>query len=154
MAIKQGAPGITQFDDVEDFFAAEEKARVEADARVQPYQAAVKVGDFVVRAACGMIIYGEVLDPCKSEEPEEGLSPEDLEEIRAEMEVERQSWAQPEMKNYRFSRCYSQACPEGELGDFHVSSVLCVIPPVAFKEAQRQGWPMRAEFVKAAANLS
>lgn len=115
MAIKQVAPGITQFDDVEDFFAAEEKARVEADARVQPYQAAVKVGDFVVRAACGMIIYGEVLDPCKSEEPEEGLSPEDLEEIRAEMEVERQSWAQPEMKNYRFPGATRRRARRGKL---------------------------------------
>jgi len=64
-----------------------------------------------------------------------------------------EGYQQAHLRHYRFCRCFSVACPEGEVGDVHVSTVLCLISR-AFFEAMRQaglpatawqaGWQMEA----------
>ena len=84
-----------------------------ADARVQPWQAAIRPGDcFVMEAEDGLLVFGEVL---------EGSEP-------------------GELQHYRFCRCYSEACPEGELGDVHVSAIQCIISQRLFERAREKGW--------------
>ena len=41
-----------------------------------------------------------------------------------------EGYQEAHLRHYRFCRCFSVACPEGEVGDVHVSTVLCrVINP-------------------------
>jgi len=62
-------------------------------SKTRLWRAAVKPGDcFVMDSGDGFLVFGEVL-----EDGEPGR-----------------------LRHYRFCRCYSEACPEGELGDVHV----------------------------------
>ncbi len=88
------------FDSVEEIFEAERKAREAADARVQDWQAKIKVGDYFRQETdYGFEIYGEVLEECEAEH----------------------------LKYYRFCYCFSVACPLGEKGDVHVCQITEVI---------------------------
>jgi hypothetical protein len=100
------------FDSIEEAWERIEQARKAADGRVAPWQAAAKPGDCFVYFADDLVIYGEVLE-CYDE---------------------------PRLRHYRFSRCYSAACPEGELGDVHVSVILRFISRQEFEEARQRGW--------------
>jgi len=122
---------------MEDFFELERRAREAADQKVQPRQAALKVGDFFVRQAHGLTVYSEVLDAAAL--ILDGRAVEDLtEEEREEYEGVRDSYK--EMENYRFTRSYSRVCPKGELGDVHVSTVSRVISREEFRAAQKNEW--------------
>jgi len=44
----------------------------------------------------------------------------------------------------RFCRCHSVACPEGELGDVHVSTVRCRISRRFLEQMRQAGWAMEA----------
>ena len=116
---------IQMFDSNEEMLNAVRRAREAADAQVQPWQAAIKPGDFFVRVAmlCSelLTIYGEII---------ESPYPED-----------REIFAQPHMRHYRLSKCFSEACPEGEMGDVHVSSIRAVIEQEEFEFARLKGWP-------------
>jgi len=93
--------------------AAIEEARIAADAKVKPCQAAVKPGDcFVSDSGEGFAVLGEVLEGC----PEGRL------------------------QHYRFSRCHSAVCPEGELGDVHVSTIRFVVTREFFEAMRSEGW--------------
>jgi hypothetical protein len=96
------------FEEMMDDLQANMKA---ADARVQPWQAEIKVGDcFRESTPYGFDIYGEVL---------EGYEEEHL-------------------QNYRFCYCFSVACSEGERGDVHVSVVSEVITREEFEETKKK----------------
>ena len=102
-----------------EFFATHEEAmaRIEecrkaADARVKPWQAALKPGERFIYLAEDLLIFGEVLETYEEER----------------------------LKHYRFCRCYSVACPEGELGDVHVSVVLAPVSRAFFEAMREQGW--------------
>jgi hypothetical protein len=43
-------------------------------------------------------------------------------------------------QHYRFCRCFSVVCPEGELGDVHVSTVRCIMSRGLFERLKEQGW--------------
>jgi hypothetical protein len=103
------------FDSLDDMFSEMERQRGIADGQVQPYQAAAKPGDFYRQnTELGFPIYGKILrDP----EPR----PERL-------------------KHYRFVQAYSVACPEGEMGDVHVSQIDEIISPAVFQVAREMGW--------------
>lgn len=107
-------------DNLEDFFAAENSAREEADSTVQSFQKRLQAGDCFLRYLPDMdlVIWGEVI---------EGQP------------------ADATMKNYRYARCYSQICPEGEYGDVHVSSVASAIGRSQFNEGRERGWPSDIE---------
>jgi len=89
-----------------------------ADARVKPWQAAVKVGDCFI-ADSGeedLVVFGEVLE----------------------------GYQEAHLRHYRFCRCFSVACPEGEVGDVHVSTVLCLVSRAFFEAMRQEGWQMEA----------
>jgi len=98
---------ITFYDSAEEMLDALTEAMEAADSRVQEWQKAIKKGDcFWQETEYGFNIYGEVL-----EDEYEG-----------------------DLQHYRFCKCFSEACPEGELGDTHVSIVSGIISREEFTE--------------------
>ena len=89
-----------------------------ADARVKPWQAAVKVGDCFIADGGeeDLVVFGEVLE----------------------------GYPEAHLRHYRFCRCFSVACPEGEVGDVHVSTVLAVVSRAFFEAMRQEGWQMEA----------
>ncbi len=103
------------FDSFEEMMARLNEQILRADAEVENWQARIKPGDYFRRSSgYGFDIYGEVL---QEEEPRE---------LR--------------LRPYRFCNCYSVACPEGEMGDVHVSTIEVLLSKAEFEEAQEQGW--------------
>lgn len=120
---------ITEYDSLEEMFQAIAAAEKEASAKVTDEQrAAFQVGDLFFRFAQGVAIYGEIVDPTLHAEDEEEV--EDL----------RETYNQVHMRNYRFTRCFSVMCPEGELGDTHLST-MHKISQRQFEMARGMGWP-------------
>lgn len=103
------------FDDLDDMFEHMRKDMDEADSRVETWQARIKAGDYFARwSALGFHVYGEILE---EEEPrDKGL------------------------EHYRLCRGYSMACPEGEMGDIHVSTIDELITREQFESAKGRGW--------------
>ncbi len=100
---------------MEEMLQRMEEARTAADARVQPWQAAIKPGDHFTRdSGYGFPIYGHVET---EEEPRE-----------------------PHLQHYRFCHCYSIACVEGEYGDVHVCTIDKLLDSGSFEEARQRGW--------------
>lgn len=82
-----------------------------ADERVQEWQKAIKKGDyFWQETEYEFSIYGEVL-----ENDYEG-----------------------ELQHYRFCKCYSSACPEGEIGDVHLSVISGILTREEFEERMQE----------------
>jgi len=72
----------------------------------------VKPGDcFMSDSGEGFLVFGEVLE----------------------------GYPEGRLQHYRFCRCYSVACPEGELGDVHVSTIRCIVFDVACCAGRCQG---------------
>lgn len=103
-----------------EFFATHEEAMQRlteamkaADARVLPRQAALKPGDLFIAESDGdFLVFGKVLEGYKEKR----------------------------LRHYRFCRCFSEVCPEGELGDVHVSTILRKLSREAFEQAREKGW--------------
>ena len=55
-----------------------------------------------------------------------------------------EGYTEAHLRHYRFCRCHSVACPEGELGDVHVSTVLCLVSRAFFEAMRQEGWQMEA----------
>jgi len=86
-----------------------------ADQNVKPWQAAIKPGEYFQRYnQLGFTIYGEILQ-------EEEKRPNHL-------------------KHYRLCRAYSVACPQGEMGDIHVSTIDALLSRELFDTARQRGW--------------
>lgn len=99
-----------------------------ADARILPWQNALKKGDrfFYYSAEAEVVIWGEVLE----------------------------DQTDPEMFGYRFCRCYSPIVPTGEMGDVHVSVIHRVVSSDVFEMARATGWPHDEEtFTRFAARI-
>ena len=106
------------FDSLEAAQARLRQAMEAADGRVRPWQAAVKVGDCFI-ADSGeedLVVFGEVLE----------------------------GYQEAHLRHYRFCRCFSVACPEGEVGDVHVSTLVCLVNREFFEAMRREGWQMEA----------
>jgi hypothetical protein len=79
-----------------------------ADERVQGWQKAIKKGDcFWQETEYGFKIYGKVL---------------------------KNAYREKHLRNYRFCKCYSEACPEGETGDVHTSVIGGLLTGEEFEE--------------------
>jgi hypothetical protein len=106
------------FDSLEEAQQRLRQAMEAADARVKMWQAAVKVGDCFIADGGeeGLLVFGEVLE----------------------------GYQEPHLQHYRFCRCYSVACPEGELGDVHISTILNWICRECFERLRQRGWQMEA----------
>ena len=121
---------IISFGSFEEMMDHIEQGTEQAQQNVVSWQEAVKEGDYIVRAMpeLGLIVYAQVV--------ERDLSP-DPDERAYEEESNKHSHA----NGYRFCRAFSAACPEGELGDIHVSVMDATISKAVFEAAQQAGWP-------------
>lgn len=121
---------ITFYSSFEEMLQAEESARRVADARVRPTQAAIKPGQYFINYIhdLGFPVFGEILDIKKL-----GADPEEQEYID-------ESYAQPHMKYFRPTKAYSIPCPEGEIGDIHLSEIDAIIDPELFVFYRDNGW--------------
>ena len=99
---------ISFYESIEEMLDDLSKAMQAADEKVKPWQAQIKKGDcFWQDTEYGFKIYGKVLKNAYHEE---------------------------HLRNYRFCRCYSSACPEGELGDVHVCTIGGLMTKEEFEE--------------------
>jgi len=88
---------IETVESIEELVIAQRQAIESADARVKAWQRQIKVGEcFWILEPDGLEIFGEVIS--------------DYNTI-------------PHRRNFRECRCYSAACPEGEVGDVHVATM-------------------------------
>ena len=98
---------ITFYDTTEEMFDALQTAMEDADSEVKDWQKALKRGHcFRQETEYGFDIYGKVL-----EDNYEG-----------------------DLQHYRFCFCFSEACPDGEQGDVHVSVVTELLDKSTFDE--------------------
>jgi len=99
---------ITFYDSTEEMLDDLSKAMQAADEKVKSWQAQIKKGDcFWQDTEYGFNIYGEVL---------------------------KNAYRRKELKHYRFCKCYSEACPEGETGDVHTSVIGGLLTREEFEE--------------------
>lgn len=113
----------TSYNTIDEMFKDLVEAREEADARVQPWQVEIKPGDlYMENTEYGFQIFGKIL---KSEG--EGSK----------------FYQEPHMKNYRLVKAFSVACPEGEMGDVHVSSITRKLSQWEFELAKDFKWNIR-----------
>jgi hypothetical protein len=104
---------VESFDTIEAAGQAIARAMKAADARVVHWQAQVKPGDcFMCDSGEGFPVFGEVLE----------------------------GYPEGRLQHYRFCRCHSVACPEGALGDVHVSTIWCLVSRGLFERLREQGW--------------
>lgn len=121
---------ITFYDSFEEMMEDLGRAMKEADARVKPTQAGIEPGQYFINFRYGLDlpIFGEILDIKKL-----GVDEEEQEYIN-------RSYSQPHMRFYRPTKAYSMACPEGEIGDIHLSEVDAIIDPELFGFYRENGW--------------
>ena len=106
---------IESFESFDEMWHYLHEQKETADAQVQPWQCEAKSGDFFrKRSECDFPIYGMIF---REEEPRE-----------------------PGLENYRFAKCYSIACPQGELGDIHVSTIERLLTESEFLGAWKRRW--------------
>ena len=134
---------ITFYNSDEEMWADLGRAMDEADARVTEEQKRYRSGDIVLSdSGYGFPIFHELLDNEKivrenllkygDEYEDEGIYTLDL-------------YNEPHMKYYRFANNYSEVCPEGELGDFHISEGLYRIPREAFEYLKEKDFRLNGD---------
>jgi len=109
---------IAFYDSTEEMLDDLNQAMQAADEKVKPWQAQIKKGDcFWYDTEYGFKIYGEVLKNafCSSV-------------------TRRNENREKHLRNYRFCKCYSEVCPEGETGDVHTSVVGGLLTRAEFAE--------------------
>lgn len=116
-------------DSDDEFFAEIDAAREAADARVVPWQVHVRAGDLALS-------FNHDLEGWVGVEILDALHGADADERKYLAET----YGAPEMKHYRFARAFSPVCPDGELGDVHVSTLACLVPREAFDAARAADW--------------
>ncbi len=75
-------------------------------------------GCYIVRVAHGLVIFSEI----------------------------EHDYAEPNMQGFVFGAHYSVACPLGELGDVHRSTVLAVIDKEQFENAKARNWDVETSY--------
>ena len=99
---------VTFYNSTEEMWDALGEAMEAADENTQEWQKAIKKGDcFWQETEYGFNIYGKVL---------------------------KNAYRKKHLRNYRFCKCYSEACQEGELGDVHVSVISGILSREEFEE--------------------
>lgn len=123
-------PFLTLYDSFEEMMEDLGRAIQGADARVRSAQAGIRPGQYFINFRHGrdLPIFGEVLDIRKLGHDEE------------EQKYINEQYAEPHMTFFRPTRCYSMACPEGEVGDTHLSEVDAIIDRELFEYYRENGW--------------
>ena len=112
MTVRRISPTIVSSDSVAELLGYQAEREAEANARITPWQAAIKVGDclrYAFEHAADLTVYAEVLRTRKG-------------------------------RPYIFVRAYSIVVPGGEMGDIHRSVAAEVITREALEAARRLGW--------------
>ena len=105
------------FDTFDEMMDAIEVGSIEADGRVKPWQSEIKPGDFFVQTTpYDFLIFGIVLE-CDDEFYKSEIG-----------------------RNFRFCKCYSVACEDGEMGDVHVSQIGKIITKETFDKFKDRNW--------------
>ena len=106
---------VISFDSVEEMFDAEADAQARANANSQDWQKDLHKGDYFVKdSGLGFPIFGRVL----------------------------REYKQKGMTGYRLCECYSVACPYGERGDVHISTIGKKIDEDIFTRFKEKGWSL------------
>ncbi len=99
---------ITFYNTTEEILDDLSKAMQAADENTQDWQKAIKKGDcFWQDTEYGFQIYGVVL---------------------------KNAYSEKHLKSYRFCKCFSESCPEGEIGDVHLSVIGGLLTREEFEE--------------------
>jgi len=118
---------VIPFDDLEKAWEYIRKGREEADARVQPWQEAMQVGNCYILVWGDLTIYGEVIENPYKEDQE--------------------LLARPENRYLRFVRAFSKVCPDGEIGTEHVANFILQISRDDLEWAREHGWPDAVDYL-------
>lgn len=116
---------IIPINDFDDFIKKISEMNARANKNVEDWQKEFSVGDCFVRFHDDLVIYGKV------------LSSDD-----------------PEMRHVRFTNCYSELCPSGEVGNTHISSISLKITKAQFNIAKESNWPCDLKIVHSLLNIS
>ena len=106
---------------LDEFLAQEAKNQEIAALNIPSWAGNIKVGDYFVREWEDLTIWGVVLP----NEWEAGVV------------------TSYEGRAYRFARNYSIECPNGELGDVHLSEIGRLVSKAEFEKAKADGWAKR-----------
>lgn len=123
--MKSRRPGVVSFDTVEEMFEAVAQLNAEAaEMPVEQWQKDLKPGDCFLRVynigePVPLNIYGEVIDV---------TDPEDAELMESRPDL-------------RMCKCYSQLCPEGELGTVFIVAMTQPLTREQFEAARLSRWP-------------
>jgi hypothetical protein len=118
----------------DDFTVVERAAKDEAAARTAEAQKQIKPGDFYKReTGFGFDIYGEILEAPK---PEMACGEEGSFDLTAGCkDCEDREYCESLIEE----DFYKTACPDGELGDVHIST-MSKISKEEFEEAKERRW--------------
>lgn len=125
------------FNNLDDMFTAMREAEEEANANTTDAQRAITWGDhwFSPHPDIGLTVFGEIyasLDALAEEERKHGAEEDEISDM-----IERETGSFT--RGYRFGTAYSPACPEGELGSTHVST-MAKISEQEFELARLMNW--------------
>lgn len=130
--------GFIEFGSLDEMFAAQAEAEKVANDNVLPKQREITWGTYWMRPTDdGIIIWGYVmtLDEVIQEEIEYSYP----DEPEVDPTAIRSHFTERYERGYRYGRAHSLWCPEGELGDSHIS-VLWPITKEDFELAKTSGW--------------
>lgn len=122
------------YDSPEEMFEAIGRGVEAAKKRATAKQNAITYGDYWMRAFEDILIFGHIYseEELWTAEAELGASEEEIKE-------EKEMMAGNYENGFRFGRAYSLICPEGELGDTHVSDMI-PITQQEFEDAEDLYW--------------
>ena len=121
------------YDTDEEMFADMSRAQIAADLAIRPIQERIGKGDHWMRSYDGFLIFGYIWTEADSiESARKGGW---LSDYKEEAEMMDESF----IRGYRFGRAWSTVCPEGELGDTHISTMI-PITREQFEEAKALRW--------------
>lgn len=128
------------FDDFDSMMEALQQQKERAKSWIKPRQARITYGDYWMspRDDYGLLIFGRITPRDELDATERRLGASE-DEIAYQHEVMDASYAD----GYRFGDAYSIACPEGELGDTHVSQ-MAPITEEEFNQARDLKWDPEA----------
>ena len=108
---------ITFYNTLEEMFEDMDKQRRIADKSVNPIQALIQPGQYYVnyQPDIDLFVFGEILDY------------KTLGATEHEQKQINELYSQTHMRYFRPSKAYSTICPNGEIGDVHLSTILAVI---------------------------
>lgn len=125
---------IQMFDDFDAMFDAIDKGVEKAQAMTLPVQERITYGDYWMRYWEDFLIFGYIHTSEEVEAKERELGADD-----AEILYERRMMLSSYNRGFRFGTAYSTLCPEGELGDTHVASMV-PLTREEFEQARELGW--------------